>query len=76
VDAETKRKACDHLRDVLRHRLQAWDASRTAEELLDCEINTGSVSVENAMAIIDDLEDVDQLTDERVLEIFEIKRSK
>jgi hypothetical protein len=66
-----KKQICDHLRDVLRHRLLAWDASNAAEELLGRDVDSASEEVDDALALIDRPEDVDKLADDDVLKIFQ-----
>jgi len=67
------KQACQHLRNILRYRLMAWDESAIAERMLDCDVDTASDSVEHAIAGIEQPDDVDRLTDTELLEIFDVK---
>lgn len=72
MPTETK-TACDHLRDVLRYRLAAWDASTKAEKLIDQDVDTQTESVDQLLAGMNAPEDVDQVTDEQLAEVFDVK---
>lgn len=65
-------KSRECLRDILRYRLKAWDASTEAEKILDLEIKTVSESIDQALCAIKEVADVNQLTDGQLINIFEI----
>jgi len=62
--------AADHLRDVLRHHLAAWDASTAAEKLLGRDIDSAADAAESFLAGIDDASQIDDVSDDEVLAIF------
>lgn len=72
-DAATRKsKACNHLRQVLYHRIKAWDESLDAEKLLDQEIDTQADEVDNFLVSLNMAEDALSLSDEDVLAAFDV----
>jgi hypothetical protein len=68
--SDTDKQAINHLREVLRHRLLAWDESIKAENLLGQEVDTQSKELDYYLAGIDDPDSVYQIADAEVLEMF------
>ena len=72
TNSEKPKTAYDHLRDVLRYRLMAWDASSAAEDLLGFEIDSASDNIDSALVGIDRPEEVDNVSDETIAKIFDL----
>jgi hypothetical protein len=67
-----KKQACVKLREVLRHRLMAWDAASAAEKLLGCDIDSQSDEVECFLSGLNVTSDADDVSDEDILALFEV----
>ncbi len=70
---EIEKLAIPELKNVLRHRLAAWDAASAAERILGRDIDSQADGVDYLMAFIDTIEDVDKVPDAEVLKAFGIK---
>lgn len=72
LTAEQAKQAAQHLRNVLKHRLQAWDESLLAEKIVGEDIDTESQVVEYGLSCLENTAAVDKLTDAEVLNLFSI----
>lgn len=64
--------ACRHLRNVMKYRLKAWEESSMAEEMLEQDIDSSSDAVDYALSYIDRDSEIDAMSDEDVMKVFEI----
>lgn len=60
------------LRQVIKLKLSLWDASSAAEELLGCDIDTNGRGLENICVGLPTPEDADDVSEEDLIEIFEL----
>ena len=61
------------LRNILKAQLLLWDVGNLAERLFeDTDINTRSDAIDSACAGLDTPTDVDQLTEDDLIRIFEL----
>ncbi len=61
-----KSAARSAVREMLKHRLRAWDACRDAEIALDVELDSQCHEVDYLLSTCDTPEDVDVLTSESI----------
>lgn len=67
------KQACVHLRQILVHRLAAWDEANAAERILGVDIDSQSDEVEYLLSGLDSHLDVGDLSDEQILSAFGVK---
>lgn len=60
------------LRDILRYRLMAWDASTDAERLCGVDIETSGDEVDSALSCFDSPADVSETSSEYLLQVFNL----
>lgn len=61
------------LKEVVRCQLRLWDAGSAAEKLFNCDIATAGDVFWQGVAALDMVEDVNTVSDEELVEIFELE---